>query len=272
MGMKRFMKIILLLLILAVGLKIWISFLERKITFYPNKKYDFLPDQLGLQHQEVKIETEDGENLAGWFFYKPENDYTVLFFHGNAENVSHRLDFAERIVERQFNLLLVDYRGYGKSSGSPSEKGLYRDALASFKYLTDSLKVAPEKVVVWGISIGGAAAADLASQVDARALILEGAFTSAKDMSKQILPPFPWHWLASYKFDNLGKISRVRMPVLFIHGDRDETIPYWMGKKLFETANQPKFFYTVPGAGHNDTFDLGGEEYFHQIESFIRKH
>jgi fermentation-respiration switch protein FrsA (DUF1100 family) len=269
--MRMMMKLALALILIIAVVKLLVLYMERKSTFYPARNLNFLPEQYGLKPKEISFTTNDGEKLWGWYFMHPQPEYTILFFHGNAENISHRLDFAQRILSKNFNLLLVDYRGYGKSSGSPSEKGIYRDAQASYAFLRDSLEVPPQKVVIWGISIGAAAALDLASKVKARAVILEGCFTSAKDMSRLLLPPFPWHWFMSYKFDNTNKISAIDVPVLFIHGNQDEIVPFQMGQVLYESANQPKEFYTVKGAGHNDTYEIGGEEYFETVKEFILK-
>jgi len=267
--MKRIMTIILVLLVLAVLVKSAVLYWERKMVFFPPQDYPLYPQQLGLNYKEANIKTGDGETLWAWHLASDSARYTVLFFHGNAENISSRLDFAERLLALGLSVLLVDYRGYGKSTGKPSEKGIYEDARASYQLLTDSLNIPPENVIVWGSSIGAAAALDLATNVKVGGLILEGCFTSAKEMSQKIFPFFPFHWFASFKFDNLGKISRVKAPVLIIHAGQDEIIPPQMGRALYDKANPPKHFYTVEGAGHNDTYERGGEEYFQKVREFI---
>ncbi|OGC76865.1 MAG: hypothetical protein A2Z27_05965 [candidate division Zixibacteria bacterium RBG_16_50_21] len=263
------MLIIIVVLVLLLGIKLAVLFLEPRMIFFPPKDYPLSPQQLSLKYSEANIETADGETLRAWHFPCDTSRHTILFFHGNAENISSRLDFADRLLALGTSVLLLDYRGYGKSTGKPSEKGIYEDALAGYKYLTDSLSIRPDNIILWGSSIGAAAALDLATKVKVRGLILEGGFTSAREMSQEILPYIPLHWFASYKFDNLAKIPDLQVPVLIIHAEEDEIVPWQMGKALYDKANQPKYFYTVEGAGHNDTFERGGEQYFQKVKEFI---
>ena len=267
--MKRLMPIAIVVLVLLLAIKLAALYLERKMVFFPPKDYLLYPQQLGLNYREANIKTADGETLWAWHFPSDSARYTVLFFHGNAENISFRLDFADRLLALGLSVLLVDYRGYGKSTGKPSEKGIYEDALAGYQFLTDSLSIRPENIILWGSSIGAAAALDLATKVEVSGLILEGCFTSAREMSKEIFPYFPFHWFASFKFDNLGKIPKVKAPVLIIHARQDEIVPWQMGRALYDKANPPKYFYTVEGAGHNDTYDREGEQYFQKVREFI---
>src|SRR4030067_3793407 len=163
--MKRIMTIILVLLVLAVLVKSAVLYWERKMVFFPPQDYPLYPQQLGLNYKEANIKTADGETLWAWHFPSDSARYTVLFFHGNAENISFRLDFADRLLALGLSVLLVDYRGYGKSTGKPSEKGIYEDALAGYQFLTDSLSIRPENIILWGSSIGAAAAPDFANKM-----------------------------------------------------------------------------------------------------------
>jgi len=208
--------------------------------------------------------------LHGWFFPGEKDSPVILHFHGNAGNISHRLDLVQSFLRKRFSVFLFDYRGFGKSSGRPSETGLYRDGIAAWAYLVEKEKIAPERLVLHGHSIGAAVAIEVALQKKVRGLVIESAFTSTKDMAKTlalfalISPVVPAH------YNNLEKIRRVPFPMLIIHGERDEIVPFSMGQKLFETATDHKSFYPVKDAGHNDVLIVGGEKYFEAFAEFAR--
>ena len=170
----------------------------------------------------------------------------------------------------ELNVFIFDYRGYGKSSGKPSEEGLYIDALCAYNYLVNDEKIKPENIVMLGRSLGAAAAIEIATKRDTRSLVVESGFLSVRHMARHmgifsIISPF-----LPANYNNLEKIKNISVPKLIIHGDNDEIVPYPMGKKLFEEAADPKYFYSIKGAGHNDTYVVGGREYMVVLGEFIR--
>jgi fermentation-respiration switch protein FrsA (DUF1100 family) len=195
---------------------------------------------------------------------------TLLFCHGNAGNVSHRLENVAYLLRSGFQVLLFDYRGYGHSSGQPSEQGLYRDAATAWAHLAGRTDTTGAPRVIFGRSLGGAVAVDLATRaegVEADALIIESTFTSVRALTRLVLP-FPLPELP-VKYDSLSKIGQLKMPLLVIHGERDELIPFAEGRALFEAAPQPKTWYPIRGAGHNDTYLVGEEAYFRRLATFV---
>jgi hypothetical protein len=243
---------------------------ESFFIYFPQSHFDFRPEEFRLPYKDAYFNTEDGEKLHGWLFPGEKDRPVLLHFHGNAGNISHRLDLVQPFLSRGLSVLLMDYRGFGKSSGRPSEPGLYKDGLAAWTYLVEKERIEAERIILHGHSIGAAVAIEVALQKKVRGLVIESAFTSTKDMAKTMAlfslfsPVFPAH------YNNLEKISRLSAPKLVIHGDRDEIVPFSMGQKLFEAAKHPKFFYPVKDAGHNDVFIVGGEKYFKTFAEFTR--
>ncbi len=262
--------LVVLVVVLAASFYLFYPRVESFFIYFPQSQFDFSPEEFRLQYREAFFNTEDGERLHGWFFPAEKDSPVILHFHGNAGNISHRLDLVQPFQRKGFSVFLVDYRGFGKSSGRPSEQGLYRDGLAAWAYLVEKENIAPERIVIHGHSIGGAVAIEVALQKKVRGVILESAFTSTKNMAKTMplfalfAPVFPAH------YNNLEKIHRLRAPKLIVHGESDEIVPFSMGKKLFEAATDPKSFYPVKDAGHNDVFVVGGERYFEVFAEFAR--
>jgi uncharacterized protein len=195
----------------------------------------------------------------------------VLVCNGNAGNVSHRL---ERALEMQRRLgvsvLLFDYRGYGRSEGSPDEQGTYRDARAAYRYATEAKGVPPGALVLFGESLGAAVAVQLALERPAGALILESAFTSIPDMARAAYPFLPpVRPLIRTRYETIAKVPKLALPLLVLHGERDEIVPLAQGRRVFEVAGGPKRFFTIPGAGHNDTYVTGGEAYWRTLAEFL---
>jgi fermentation-respiration switch protein FrsA (DUF1100 family) len=242
---------------------------EKSLIYYPSRAHDVTARALGLAHEEVALVAEDGVRLDALFLPARNSRVTVLFSHGNAGNLSHRLD---RVIFLQARLaadvLLFDYRGYGGSEGSPDEEGTYRDGRAAYRWLTEVRGVPAERLVLFGESLGSAVALDLAVSRACRALVLEAPFTSVPDMARVLLPFFP-RSLVRTQYDNLAKIPRLRAPLLVLHGDRDEVVPFVQGRRVFEAAPEPKRFYAIPGAGHNDTYVVGGDAYWRAVAEFL---
>jgi fermentation-respiration switch protein FrsA (DUF1100 family) len=193
----------------------------------------------------------------------------MLWCHGNAGNIIHRLDNLTELHDLGLSVFLFDYRGYGRSAGRPTEAGLYQDGMAAYHYLVSVRKVPPRQLVVFGRSLGAAVAGDVASREAAAGLILESAFPSVQALAKQYLWGLPAHWLLAARFDLAARLQNVRMPVLVIHGDRDDIVPFAMGEQVFQSAPSPKSFYRVNGADHNQLYVIGGKSYFHRLKQFV---
>ncbi|MCH2173720.1 alpha/beta hydrolase [Myxococcota bacterium] len=237
------------------------------MIFHPTPGTHFLPEQGGLQGENVFLQAEDGVRIHGFWLSSQGSTRALLFLHGNAGNASHRLPNASELVALKTNVLLLDYRGYGLSEGTPSEAGVYLDAQAGLAHLTNERGFVPKRIFVFGRSLGGAVAVDLAHGRELAGLILESTFTSAAEMATSILPfTTP---LVGGRFDSIRKISQIRTPLLVFHGDRDQIVPYRLGKKLFHAAREPKAFEKIAGAGHNDTTQVGGRPYFERIRQFL---
>ncbi len=265
-GVARSVLRILVLLLVAGGL---LLVFEKHLIYFPSRAHDATPAGLGLPHEEVELRAEDGVRLHGWFLPVKGSRHTLLVCHGNGGNVSHRLD---RVLLMQAHLkvdtLLFDYRGYGQSEGSPDEEGTYRDARAAYRWLIGR-GVEPGRVVLFGESLGSAVALQLATEVEARALVLESPFASIPAMARAVYPFLPLWPFVRTRYDNVAKVAQVRMPLLVLHGDRDEVVPFAQGRRVFDAAPEPKKFFAIPAAGHNDTYVVGGELYWRALRDFL---
>ncbi len=245
--------------------------LENKNLYFPTREMLQTPEDIGLEYEDVFITTEDGTKIHGWYLPAMESKGVVLFFHGNAENISHRLDAARFFHEHDFDLLLVSYRGYGKSSGRPSEQGLYSDAKAAYEFLINEKSKRPDEIILYGFSLGGAVAIDLAHKVDISLLIVQSSFTSVEDMGKELYPNLPIGRFIRQRYDSILKIEKIGAPLLIIHSPDDEVIPFEHGKRLFEKAPEPKAFLKITG-GHGDIFHFTVQIYIQEMTSFIEKY
>ncbi len=255
-----------LLTLLALGAFMAFDPLSRMI-FYPDAHLVATPRDLGLKYRDVELEVEGGGRSHGWLVPGP-GEKTILWFHGNAGNISHRLDNIRLLHDLVgASILIIDYGGYGHSDGEPSEARMYADARAARRYLRDH-GVTQEQTVYFGRSLGSAVALDLALESPPARLILETPFESIRAMAGTLLPSILAR-LVPQRFDSLSRIGRIRCPVLFIHGDADEIVPFEHSRALFAAAPEPKTFYEIRGAGHNDTYLIGGEPYFAAIREFI---
>lgn len=246
--------------------------IESRFIFFPPKHPNgFLapPSFLGVQCQEVWLRTKDGIDLNARYFPCPTSRIAILWFHGNAEDIGTGLSELKFYLQLGLNLLAVDYRGYGKSGGSPSEEGLYLDADAAYHYLTENRRIRPEDIVLLGHSLGGVVAIDLASRRKCGGLIVESSLTTAREMVRRILGFSLFGYVPKTRFDSLSKIARVCTSTLIVHGTRDELTPFSMGERLFKRAPEPKSFFPLPGAGHNDILAKGAERYFERLRTFV---
>jgi uncharacterized protein len=245
--------------------------LERLFVYFPERLLEGDPGTIGLAFQELRLTTTDGISLHGWFVPHAEANVTILLLHGNGGNISHRLPWTEIIHGLKAHVMLFDYRGYGRSAGRPFEQGLYRDAAAAYNWWARERAPRGERLVLFGESLGGAVAVDLAARTQPAGLILQSTFTSARDMARTMMPLGLLQPLAGVYFDSATKIGGVKCPKLFIHGSRDPIVPIRLGRGLFERAPEPKSFYEVPGAGHNDLPWEAGPEYQTRLRLFLEK-
>ena len=248
--------------------------LQSRLLFFPNmpsREYAATPDRVGLSFESVQFTTEDGVRLDGWFVPAGAPRGVLLFFHGNAGNISHRLDSLQLFHELGLSTLIFDYRGYGRSEGKVSEQGTYRDGEAAWRYLTAERGIAQQSIVYFGRSLGASIAAHLAMKRPPGALILESAFTSVPDVGARAYPFLPVRWLARFQYNTQEYLRSVSAPVLVIHSPQDEVIPYKFGRALFASANEPKQFLEIRG-GHNEGFQLSGRVYTDGIDEFLRDH
>ena len=259
-----------LIILLVIMFSVFYKNIESHFVFAPQKRLDNFPADFNMKFRDVYLDAPDGIVLHGWFFPAASGGPVILFCHGNAGNISHRLDYIQLLARLGANVFIFDYRGYGKSSGKPSEKGLYIDALCAYDYLVNREKIKPEDIIILGRSLGAAAAIEIASKRDARSLILESGFLSIRHMARHMLIFSLISPLIPQSYNNLEKIKHISMPKLIMHGDRDKIVPFYMGKRLFQEAREPKYFYAVKGAGHNDTFVVGERKYMDVLSEFIR--
>ncbi|MBI4428771.1 MAG: alpha/beta hydrolase [Ignavibacteriales bacterium] len=246
---------------------------EEKFIYFPTKYPGGIYDEARFVPNLVDcwITTEDSVRIHAWFAPSESAHATLVISHGNAGNISHRIDIIKRLQRTGFNVLMFDYRGYGKSEGSPSESGIYKDGRAAFDYARSLREVDSSRIILWGTSLGGAVAVDVATQRPAAAMILESTFSSAIDVAKTVYPYLPVHLLMQTRLNSFDKIPRVHIPVFMMHGDRDSVIPFELGKKLYENVNAPKEFYVIRGADHNDTYLVGGDEYLQRVKGFVTR-
>jgi pimeloyl-ACP methyl ester carboxylesterase len=239
-----------------------------RLIFQPSPGVDLTPEALGIEAESVFLESEDGVRIHAFFLPSPGATRSLLFLHGNAGNASHRLPNAAALMQLDSHVLLLDYRGYGLSEGRPDEAGVYADARAGLAHLVDHVGIPERRTVVFGRSLGGAVAVDLVQDREIGGLILESTFPSVAAMAQTIFGG-PFAWFARGRFDSEQKIARLRAPLLFFHGDRDEIVDFELGGRLYRAAPEPKEFQPIPGAGHNDTVEVGGRSYFERIRRFL---
>ncbi len=234
--------------------------MQPKFLYRPVEEVHYTPDELGLDFESVVFKSGDGLQLSGWYIPKEKSKFTVLFCHGNGGNMMHRLDSINIFYNLGLNCFVFDYRGYGDSQGKPSEEGTYMDAAAAYKWLTEEKKIAADDIIIFGRSLGGSIAAQLASKVRAGALVIESAFTSYVDMGRKFYPYMPVRWFARFGYKTIDYIRSVHCPVMIIHSRNDELVPFEFGLELYEAANEPKEFVEIFGS-HNDAFLVSGEIY-----------
>jgi fermentation-respiration switch protein FrsA (DUF1100 family) len=256
--LKRLVRSMFTIAVLVyLGLFLFAYFYADKIIFQPP------PSSYRDSNQIIKLVTGNGEKISA--IYLPNNAgvrYTILYSHGNAEDIGQLVPMLEEIRDMGFAVFAYDYRGYGTSSGTPSEEHVYLDADAAYNYLINDLHIPAARIIAMGRSLGGAVAIDLAHKRQLGGLIVESSFVTAFRLMTRV-PLFPFD-----KFTNLSKLKQVHCPVLVVHGKDDEVVPFWHGERLFQQANEPKRSYWVDGAGHNNLFEVAGTRYGQVLRDF----
>ena len=229
-----------------------VRYLEHTVIFYPGKGIDLTPESEGLAFDDLYLKTADGFLINAWFVKASDKAATILVAHGNEGN----MDDGDRLEQIKFfhdfglNVLIFDYRGYGRSQGHPTEQVVYLDAQAAYDYLKTRSDFDPKRIIAYGASLGGAVAIDLATKRKIAALIVDSCFTCAKDVAVELYPLLPT-WMMSFKFDNISKVRNLNIPKLFMHSSQDEIVPREVGERLFQAADNPKEFLLTSG-GHDD--------------------
>lgn len=264
----------MILPVILIGVGISITFLaglfilQTHLVYHPDRTIVSTPKAIGLSYEDVTLKTKDGVKLKGWFIPAKDSRRVVLFCHGNAGNISHRLESIRCLNQLKLSVFIFDYRGYGESEGSPTETGTYTDAEAAWQYLTQQRQLSPDQIILFGRSLGGSIAAWLAQKYTPSALILESTFTSIIDLGKDIYPFLPINLLSRFKYNTQFYLKKITCPVLIVHSFDDELIPYRHGRKLFETAHHPKEFLELSG-DHNNGFIHAGNGYVEGVDIFI---
>lgn len=252
-----------------VGLIVLLYIFQSRLVYFPTSKIEITPESLGLTFEEVWLETSDGVAIHGWYVPAEGDRPVVLICHGNAGNISHRVDLLALLAKRvEVGVFVFDYRGYGRSEGSPGEKGTYLDAEAAWRYLTETKSIPPGRIIVHGRSLGGAVAARLARHARPAGLILESSFTSIPDLGADIYWFLPVRAISRFKYATLEYVGGVDCPLLVVHSDDDEIVPVRHGRKLFEAASEPKQLIEISG-DHNSGYAVSGAAYTGPLKAFV---
>ncbi len=270
--MRTFLQLGLLFLFGYGALLTYVYFFQSRLVYFPNivGTLQTTPADIGLAYEEIRFKAADGVRLHGWYVPALADRGVVLFLHGNAGNITHRLDSIALFHRLGLSVFIFDYRGYGQSEGSTNEEGTYADAEAAWSYLVDERQIGPQRIVVFGRSLGASIATWLASRKLPAALIAESAFTSAPDLAAKYYWFLPVRALSRFSYDTKSYMERVSCPVLIVHSAEDEIIPVEHGRELFATAAEPKKFVELHG-GHNDAFFISQAVYTEALDAFLTR-
>ena len=264
-------RLIIVVVVAYVALVAVVWLLQDRFIFFPQTGREIVstPSERGVPYDDVVIATRDGQKLNAWWVPADSARGAVLLFHGNAGNISHRIDYALMFRRLGYSTLLVDYRGYGRSTGTPTEEGTYIDADTAWRWLTNTQRVPERHIVLFGESLGGGVASWLAARHEVRALILASTFTSAVDLGSELYPFLPVRFVSRIRYDTIRRLRDVRAPVLVIHSPDDDIVPFRHGRRLFDAARDPKAMLEVAG-GHNDGFVFVREEWVAKLAEFLK--
>jgi len=269
-----FVLAIWIVIIITGAYIIFIGFLfifQSHYIYYPERILSADPGSIGLYFESVSFKTTDRVKLSGWFIPSESARGVILFCHGNAGNISHRLDSIQIFHQLGLDVFIFDYRGYGQSEGNLTEQGTYKDAEAAWRYLIEERQVSPNKIIVFGRSLGGAVASWLAQSHTPGALILESTFTSLPDIAATLYRYLPVRLLLRFEYNTAEYLSGVNCPVLIVHSRDDEIMPFSHGCRLFEMASEPKKFLEISGT-HNEGFITSGKRYEEGLNAFISEY
>ncbi len=268
MVLKVLFWIFMLAVVLYAVPAVLLFLLQSKFLYCPVKNVFYNPNELGIDYEDVTMQTTDGLLLNGWYIPAPDSQFTILFCHGNGGNIMHRLDSINIFYKLGISCFIFDYRGYGKSQGKPTENGTYIDAMTAYQWLTEEKKIDPNNIIVLGKSLGGSIAAELASKVPAASIVLESAFTSYVDMGRKFYWYLPVKYFAKYRYATIDYLKNIKCPVMIIHSPEDNVVPYEFGRRLFVEANGPKEFVEISGS-HNDGFLTSGDVYISAWRNWV---
>ncbi len=274
------LNILIKVILILVLVFLYVRWLENRSFYYPKKEITATPADEGLVHEEIRFSAADGTELAGWLVRADDSGKAVIYCHGNAGNIGNRVLKLRALNEIGLNVFIFDYRGYGNSAGRPSEEGIYLDAMAAYDYLAGRPDIDKESIAVYGVSLGGAAAAELATKRKLAGLVVDSSFTSAKEMAKLLYPFLPsffmkmqrTFWISLYLESARKLNSLTGLPKLFLHSKEDALVPYSIGEKLYNAAAEPKQFVTVNGLHAEsctydpETFKQAFREFFKGID------
>lgn len=277
---RRIRWFLMLVVVAYLGVCAYMWAMQRQRIFEPTRQLQTTPERLGMKFEEVHIPSGSGANrgdLYAWWIPADQTDApTILYLHGNDKNIGAARDLnnAARLRAMGYHLLVVDYRGYGKSSdGEPNEATVYEDAESTWTYLVKQRAIDPKRIFIYGHSMGSAVAFDLAvHHPDAGGVIAESAFTSLVDMAEREYPYLPADLLVNQRFDTIGKISQLKIPLLLIHGTWDTLVPYQMSQRLFESAPQPKYLKLIQGGEHGNSAFVAPQEYRTAVSEFVQRY
>jgi hypothetical protein len=266
-----FWSVVLISIGLYIGLVIILMVFQAHFIYFPQREITVTPGEIGLSYEAVYFAAADGVKLSGWFVPAERSRAVILFCHGNAGNISHRLESIQVFHRLGLSTFIFDYRGYGQSEGKPTEQGTYLDAEAAWSYLIQRKQVDPTRIIIFGRSLGGVIAAWLAHVHTPKVLIIESTFTSIRDIAADLYPYLPVRLLSRFDYSAMDYLRQVNCPVLIVHSRNDEIISFSHGRRLFEAAHEPKEFLEITGT-HNEGFMTSARHYEGGLDFFISKH
>jgi len=271
--MQTFIKILKtpfsILIYAYIILLILIYSFQSKLVYFPSKDIDTNPKSIGLEYESIIFESDDKTKLHAWYIAKKDAKTTILFLHGNGGNISHRLDSIKLFNSLQMNVFIFDYRGYGNSGGTPSEQNTYDDAKSAWDYLLKNKMLKAEDIIIFGRSLGGAIAANLGSDLRPKAIILESTFSTAKEFVSNVYPFVP-EFLIHFSYETTKYLKKINYPILVVHSEDDNIIPFKFGEAVFKNANEPKSFLKITGS-HNYGFIQSKHLYVPALKNFLQE-
>lgn len=262
--------IIAIILLVYLGLMALLYFKQASYIYKQLETIEFTPDQIDLEYQDIYFTTKDNLKLHGWYLPKKNARSHILFCHGNAGTVSHLVETFKIFNQLGFSTFVFDYRGYGHSEGSPNEEGTYQDACAALHYLIHQLNIPLQEIIIAGRSLGGAIACRTAAHNQPKAVIIESSFSCIVDMAKRRFPIIPVDFLIKNHYPSKQNITQINAPILIVHSSQDEVIPFEMGQKLFDLANEPKQFLEISG-DHDNGYYQSGTIYLDGLDNFFKQ-